>query len=500
MENLSRKRKLLYNTIASLAVQAIALICGFVLPRYFLVSYGSDVNGLVSSITEFLGFVTLCECGVGAVVQSAFYKPLAEKNTYDINCIFMSSKRFFRKIAYILIGYTVILIFVYPFILDERFDFIFTATLILAICVNQFIQYFFGATYKLLLQADQLGFIPMLLQCVTLILNTIICVVLMKFGASIQLVKVFSGMIHIIEPFVLHVFVVKHYHIDKFVEYTGEPIKQKWNGFAQHISAKVLANTDVTVLTLFSTLENVSVYGVYNLICNGIRKIIVALSNGLQSMLGNMIANKEKEKLKSTFDNLEWAMHTMVTLLFTITGIMIVPFVAIYTKDVHDANYIVPVFGTILVLAQALRCIQLPYNLVVLAAGHYKQTQKSSILEAVINIAVSVLAVVRFELVGVAIGTAVAIFYRACYLARYIAKNIIDYDVRKYIEHLVVDLISAVIMILSTRFVMSSAQNWIEWFVRAFEVGCVCLIECVIINYVFYKKNMSFVYKIIKRR
>ena len=497
---MSRRKKLLFNTIASLAVQAIALICGFILPRHFLVYYGSEVNGLASSITEFLGFVTICECGVGSVVQSAFYSPLAEKNQYDINCIFMSSKRFFRKIAYILIAYTAVLTVVYPYVIGEKFDFIYTAILILAISVNQFVQYFFGATYKLLLQADQLGFIPMALQCITLVLNTIVCIVLMKLGAPIHLVKFFSGLIHILEPFVLHLFVVKRYCINTKIEYTGEPIKQKWNGFAQHISAKVLANTDVTVLTLFSTLENVSVYGVYNLICNGIRKIIVALSNGLQSMLGNMLAKKEYQTLKNTFDNIEWAMHTLVTLMFCITGLMIVPFVSIYTKGVNDANYIVPVFGAILVLAQALRCIQLPYNLVVLAAGHYKQTQKSSILEAVINIVISVLAVIRFELVGVAIGTAVAIFYRACFLAWYISKNIIDYDLKKYIKHLVVDIVSVLIMVCSAKFLLVEVETWFQWFCLAFQVGILCFVECGIINIVFYRNNIFSVYKTIKRK
>ena len=39
----------------------------------------------------------------------------------------------------------------------------------------------------------------------------------------------------------------------------------KRQGFAQHISAVVLDKTDIIVLTVFSTLENVSIYGVYNL-------------------------------------------------------------------------------------------------------------------------------------------------------------------------------------------------------------------------------------------
>ena len=72
----SRGKKLALNTITSLVLQVVSVICGFILPRLILESFGSDVNGLVNSITQFLGVITLLDLGVGAVVQSALYKPL----------------------------------------------------------------------------------------------------------------------------------------------------------------------------------------------------------------------------------------------------------------------------------------------------------------------------------------------------------------------------------------------------------------------------------------
>ena len=73
-----RGRLLAKNTIASLIAQITAIVCGFILPRFFLEYYGSDVNGLINSITQFLGIISFLELGVGAVVQSSLYKPLAE--------------------------------------------------------------------------------------------------------------------------------------------------------------------------------------------------------------------------------------------------------------------------------------------------------------------------------------------------------------------------------------------------------------------------------------
>ena len=89
---LTRSKKLALNTICSLANQLVIVICGFILPRMFLVSYGSAVNGLQASISQFLAFITLCELGVGAVVQSSLYKPLATKNELEISQIVCSAE------------------------------------------------------------------------------------------------------------------------------------------------------------------------------------------------------------------------------------------------------------------------------------------------------------------------------------------------------------------------------------------------------------------------
>ena len=57
----SRKKKFLANTIAGVLKQIITVLCGFILPRYMLVYYGSEVNGLISSITHFLCLISFLD-------------------------------------------------------------------------------------------------------------------------------------------------------------------------------------------------------------------------------------------------------------------------------------------------------------------------------------------------------------------------------------------------------------------------------------------------------
>ncbi len=499
---MSRKKKLLLNTATSLASQAIAVVCGLILPRYLLLYFGSSTNGLVASITQFLGFISLCELGVGAVVQSALYQPLANKDDEQLSKIIKSSEKFFKTIAYILVAYVLVLVLVYPRVVSNQFDYVYSASLILIIAFNSFAQYYFGITYKLLLSADQMSYIQLGMNCVILILNTVICVLMMKAGASIHLVKAASVAIHLIQPFYLRQYALKHYNIDKNIKYTVEPIKQKWNGMAQHVAYVVLKNTDIVVLTLFSSLNNVSIYSVYYLVVNGVQQFITAATTGFQSLLGNMLARKEFDMLSKAFDSIEWLFHYLATIVFTITGIMVIPFVQLYTSGVNDANYIVPSFAILLTVSQAIYSLRQPYKLIIKAAGHYRETQISSIIEALLNVIVSVILVFKYGIIGVAIGTLVAMSYMTIYYIIYLSQNIINRSAFIFTKKVLVDIlcVCGIIMTCKLLHLEASVNNYIEWLIMAIEVGIICLLETSIINYIFFNKTIKLMLRIVKKK
>ena len=488
---MDRKKKLLYNTATSLLYQVVGILAGFILPRMFLAFYGSAVNGVVSSITQFLGFISLCECGVGAVVQSALYKPLAENDSESYSRMFCSSERFFRRIAWILVGYTAVLMVLFPYLTADRFDYFYTFILVFVISISSFAQYYFGMTYRLFLSADQLGFIQMGTQTVILILNTGCSILLMYLGASVQVVKLVSSLIFLVQPIVFAAVARKRYRIDRKIVLTEEPIRQKWNGLAQHIAAVVLGNTDTVVLTLFTTLETVSVYSVYFLVVNGVKQIVVSLTTGFQAMLGNMLAKGERDTLDRAFSGFEWGLHTVVTMAFTATGLLILPFVRVYTSGIEDTDYVVPLFALLMTVAQAAYCLRLPYNTMVLAAGHYKQTQASAIFEAIINVVLSVVLVIRFGLVGVAIGTLAAMLYRTVYLVFYLRRFILRRPIYCFLKHVIVDLCSVAPVIFTVLFFRESfsltALTYPAWIILAVKVGVVTLVSVLTVNLLAYR-------------
>ena len=341
------------------------------------------------------------------------------------------------------------------------------------------------------MNADQIGFINLFVQIIILIVNTIVCIILMKNGVGIQYVKLATALLHLIPPIFIVVYIKKHYKINKKIEVLEEPIKQKWNGMAQHVSAVILQNTDVIVLTTFASLISVSIYNVYYLVVYGLTNLIKSITTGSEALLGNMMSKNETEKMYKTFSIYEFCMHLIVTILFCCAGILIVPFVKVYTSGINDANYAVPLFATILTIAQAVYCLRIPYNTMVKAAGHYKQTQKSAIIEAVINVVLSVILVINFGLVGVAIGTLIAVAYRTIYFVFYLRKNIINRKTSHFFKHIIVNIVIVALSVLACWFLKLESVSYISWVILA--IKCVLIVSpiAIVVNFIFYHNTFK---------
>ncbi len=486
-----RSKLLKLNTFTSLLSQLITVICGFILPRLILGTYGSEVNGLVNSILQFLQIIAFLELGVGAVVQSALYKPLAQKDNGGVSKIMASAQRFFNRIAAILLVYVVVLMVVYPFIAPNDFGWLFTALLIAAISISTFAQYYFGIVDSLLLRADQRGFIQYTAQIVTTLLNTLACVILIKAGAGIHWVKLTTSLLYLLRPIVLRIYINRRYKLNRRIKYEGEPIKQKWNGIAQHVAAVLLDVTDTIVLTVFSTYASVSIYSVYHLVIYGVKNLFFSLTHGVQALIGELWAKQELDELNRTFGWFEWLVHTGTVFFFGCTGMLVVPFVMVYTSGVSDANaYIQPLFAALIVLAHAGHSLRLPYSIMILAAGHYKQTQWNYIVAALLNVGLSIALVAWKGLIGVAVGTLVAMVFQTVWMAFYISRNLNKWPFRRFLKQIAVDAITVGLAIAATFRIGMLSVSYLSWVILAVEVAAIWAAVIFLVNLVFYNGNM----------
>ena len=135
----------------------------------------------------------------------------------------------------------------------------------------------------------------------------------------------------------------------------------------------------------------------------------------------------------------------------------------------------------------------------VLAAGHYKQTQTRAFIEAGLNIVISIVFVKKYGIYGVAIGTLIAMVYRTIYLAYYLKRAILYRKFSYFVKHMVVDAVSVLIIYFTTRCLLHEVSDYIEWILLAIQVSCMALVEVVLINLLFYKEEMLHGISIIKK-
>lgn len=495
-----RSKKAILNIISSLMLQITILICGFIVPKVIITNFGSNVNGLVSSITQFLAYITLLEAGIGPVVKSALYGPIAKKDKKQIENILKAAEKFFRVIAAIFIVYLIVLSFVYPLIVKAEFDFMYTMSLVVIISISTLAEYYFGMVYKLYLQAEQKTYVTSVIQIIGYILNTIAVIVLVNAKANIQLVKLVGGFIFVLRPIAQNIYVKKKYHINLREADKDYQLKQKWDGLAQHIAAVVHNNTDITIVTIFSEIAEVSVYSVYMLVIRGIKSIIQAFTGGVDASFGDMIAKGEQKQLNKSFKTYELFYYTITTVAYMCTLLLIVPFIKVYTLGITDANYIRPLFAILLVLAEFVWAIRLPYSSITLAAGHFKETRKGAWVEAITNIAISLILVWKFGIVGVAIGTLVAMIIRTVEFMYHTNKYILQRKQSDSFFRVVLVAIQGIIIVLVSKLLPTyEFTNYLVWAKFAIMIFALAIIVIIPSNFIIYKSETKDLVDMIKR-
>lgn len=464
------------NAISSLILQSTTIIQGLILPRFILCTFGSATNGLVSSINNLLGFISLLEGGLGAVVLAELYGPIEKKDDEKIQGILGACQSFFSKLTLVFLVYTIIVAFFYPRYIDTCLSKDAVSVLVLILSMTTVAQYLFSITYRLLLQAEQKLYIVNYVSAVTILINTILAAIIIFVFPSIHVVKLCSGIIYMIQPIVYRAYVEKKFlkgNIRKKKQHYT--LKNRWSGFAQNLAHFVNMNTDVALITLFLPLQYVSIYSVHLLVINALRGIVTSIGNSYQSALGKYIAMGDSAKLKQKFRKFEERFWLAGMVLFFCCALLINPFIQIYTTGITDAEYYQPIFSFVIVLANMIYVIREPYRLLVLAGGKFKETNFGAFAEAIINLGVSLLFIIKFGLIGVAVGTLVAIAFRLIYLVWYLHKDIIQLSYASLSPYMVTFIVAFAMNL----FVYISWPLMLNGIVQFFVAGCIVFVaEC----------------------
>jgi O-antigen/teichoic acid export membrane protein len=403
----------MYNLVFGLLSQIIILALGFIIPRLFLLEYGSDVNGLFSSVNEIFGYVALLEAGIGAATVQALYSPIVANDRKGISEILSATNRYYRKVSlYYFICITAISI-VYPFIVQSDIDKVSIGFVVFLQGLSGVINFYFQATIKQLIVAEGKSYVESNVHLFIYILTSAAKIVMIYFSTTIVMIQLATLFVSIVRMLIYRLYFKKNYSWVSLKEKPRFSALRQKNSFLIHqISLLVFSSTDMIILSVFCDLRIVSVYSVYMLVFTGANTLIGTIHNSFSFLLSHKYVENKKDYVP-LHDAYENYYVTLVFAMISVIYTLIVPFIQLYTRNVQDTNYVIKYLPILFSCIQLLSGSRMVCNNLIRVAGHMKQTVPRSLTEMFINIIVSVVLVQFIGIHGVLIGTIVALSYRS---------------------------------------------------------------------------------------
>ena len=485
------------------AYQIVTALFGFVLPSMILNTYGASLHGYTTTVSNIMSYVALVNAGLAPAAVQALYAPLAEKNTYRLNQVLNAVDHFYTVSGCLYTVAIAIIAGVLPFILSNQLPTVLIVLLMIVIGASSTLECFIYSKYKVLLQADQRLFVVSVADTIMYFARIGLQVVLILTKTSIVAVMAVPAIMVIFRMLILSSYCKKNYPgLDKKVKRDNSALSKRWSAMAHQLAGLVVYNTDVTLLTIFGSLVQVSIYSVYNLVFQKLYELLTNIfSSGTLASFGQLMSENKKESLLQNYDLYEYGYYIIITFVYSVSASMILPFVSVYTKKYTDIPYVDIKLAILFMLIGVANNIRIPCLTMINAAGHFKETQWRAIMEAVINIIVSVLLVKPLGMYGLLIGTICSFAYRTTDIVFYSHKYILHVPCKKSILRVLrVALVIVCNVILYKLFVGKTIMdNWCEWIIYAFVDSMLALATTGLVYFITEKKQFMACANMLKR-
>jgi O-antigen/teichoic acid export membrane protein len=490
---MTRTEKFMNNTIASAAYQAIVMLVGLITPRIMLVAYGSEINGLVSSVTQFVSYFAIVEAGLSGAAVYSLYKPLADNDHEGISSIVTATRNFYYKSGFVFVSLLVLLATVYPlFVKTEALAPGLISVLVFVLGFSKIIDFFLLAKYRALLTADQRSYIISISSIISTILNLVIVIVLATKGVNIVLLKTVAISGVIVRSCYLYFYTSKKY---SYLDFKAKPnvsaLSRRWNAFYLQLVQIAQRATPTILVTFFSTLKNVSIYSIFNMVITGLSGVLDIFMSGLSASFGDILSRKDTKLLHKAYRDFEFTYYGLITVIYSVALVMIMPFVRIYTADIVDTNYNQPIIGILFILNAYLYNIKTPQGMLVISAGHYKETQVQSTIQALCIFIPGIILVPRFGVTGILIALIISNIYRDIDLLFYIPRKVTKLPVKESFLRIARSVMSMAITVIPTSFIFKKEmQGYFEWILYATIVFIYSTVVWITVSFVSERKQL----------
>ncbi|MBI0577953.1 sugar isomerase [Neobacillus cucumis] len=492
------KSKIAFFNILTDALSKVVLLgLGILLPKLYIQNFGSEINGLLSSLSGIFVYLALLEAGVGGASIQALYSPISKKNHAKINGILAATNKFYKKTGLYFLGCVSILAFLYPYFIKSELKFSLIVTLVLLSAVPTALRFFYQGRYIVLLNADNKIYILNLFSTVFNIISNIAKIILIITGKNIIYVQIVFSIINVVQVILINLYVKRKYSYLDFKSKADEMAISKKNSVMVHeIASTLFNNIDVLLLTFFCGLKVVSVYTIYNMIFIQTGFIVKTVSVGLTASFGQLYF-EDNNKFTRLFNCFEIYYQAMVFSVFVTAGLLATPFITLYTKGVSDIQYVDKYLPILFMIVNILSNVRWPSVIAINIAGHFKETQWRALLETTLNLVFSMIFVKIYGIYGVLFGTIIALLYRTIDMVIYSNQYILKKSIIMQFRRILLFVISGISLSIIFKYLNLSTHNYFDFSLAAGFVFLINSLTYLIIASLMDKQSLRILLKFV---
>lgn len=469
---MSRTKNALKNINASIINQLVLIISGLILPRMLIENYGSEINGLVSTIKQMVNYGSVFVIGLGAASSAALYGPIYDKNTDKINGILSSTKKTYLQSGLYFAVLIILIAFLFPIISENEIDTIITVSIIVLAGIGALVEHILISTYRVFLIADQQANVQSRYQTYGFIVYTVLAIIFIQFNLSIIFVLLSLLISNILRYFLIRRYVLEKYPFINLNDRTNAVlIKNRWDAFLYQIPDMLITYTPTIVIALMIGLKEASIYSVYNIVFSSLMSIIGVVSFGIQGGFGNLLSSNDNALLRKSYNSYQFGFTIVTFFMYGCAFLLIKPFISVYVQGADDVNYMLPFIGSAFALSGISRMIRTPAKMLIESAGRFSDNKLHNIAEAILNLIISIILVSKLGILGVLISSGLTSLARSFMYINYAHKKILYQKSHKYYLQMLINM--SIIFIFSFVFTKTESTSFFSWGVYAVYVSVV---------------------------
>ena len=486
----SRTSKGLKNSRVAILYYVVNLIVGFFSRKVFLDYLGSEVLGLNTTAQNILGFLNLAELGIGSAIACTLYKPLGDNDRKSIAEVVSLQGWMYRRIAYFVGGASLTAMFFFPlFFKSIELPLWYAYTSFGVFLYSSLLTYFVNYR-QILLSASQQEYLITYNYSIVLLVKSIIQIfalmylpypyvcwlvlqVLCATAASLNLNRAIRKAFPDVK-----VDLSKGKILAKKYPFVIIKVKQL---FFHKIAGFVLGQLSPLIIYAYTTLTMVAIYGNYMMIVTGLTMMCSTIFAGINAGVGSLVAEGNKEKVLSVFEELFSARFFLVCII-CFCFIRLTP--SFITLGI-GSQYILP--QSTLYVITAIMYLTLTRTIVesyIYAYGLFKDVW-APIIETILNVGLSILFGYYYGITGILSGVFISMvvivfLWKPFFLFTYGLQESLWIYVKMYLQNLFAMIVSFIISSFLLSFIkLDPAENFLNFTIQA-------IASCIILAIVVY--------------